>query len=304
MAMLPFSSRVRADNEPVAAPAIEIRNSRSVFDVETPRVPAPFIVPDVSHPDPFVGVSWTVGLGVPSEPGDSGRRPASAVGLLRLSAETDVGPVRRLYVGVTYPIAAALPPDGSGGAKMIAGNIEGHLRVTFPQPTWLAAGAALGVVAPTARFDRSGPAQVAATAAASFDPTDAIYFAPGAVALRPAFDVRILRGPFLAQARQGLDVTIDVAGLRVAQTNGRLLGHFGVRARKDLEVSIEAQQLYLFGSNVPDKHRNALTMGPNIRYSAFGMEIGAGFVTNVFSALSPALAQIVGLRLSVLAYLR
>jgi len=287
--LLPLPT-ARADEAP--------RVTRPVFDVETPRVPAPFIVPEVSHPDPFVGVSWIVGLGAPSESG----RPLSAVGSLRLSAETDVGIMRRLYVGVTYPIAAALPPDGSGGTKIVAGNIEGHVRVTFPQPTWLAAGAALGVVAPTATFDRSGAAQVAATAAASFEPTDAIYFAPGAIALRPSFDVRIVRGPFLVQARQGLDVTLDVAGLRVAQTNGRLLGHFGVRARKDLEVSIEAQQLYLFGSNVPDKHRNALTMGPNIRYSAFGMDFGAGIITNVFSVLSPALTQVVGLRLSVLSY--
>ncbi|AKU93460.1 hypothetical protein AKJ09_00124 [Labilithrix luteola] len=268
------------------------------YDIETPRLPAPMSLPEVSHPDAFAGITWITGLAVPN----ASSLPTRAIGLLRATGELHFGSARRVYVGLTYPMAAGMPVEGDTSSKVIGGNIEGHIRATFPQPTWLAAGLVLGVVAPTATFDRNGPAQSAANAAISLEPTDAIYFAPGTVALRPAFDVRVLRDRFLAQARQGLDVVLDVQGVRVAQTNARIVLHFGVLARKDLEASVEASQLYLFGSDVPDKRRSFITIGPNIRYSTRVVDLGAGFVTNLFSAYAPTIDQVWGLRLSVLGH--
>lgn len=271
--------------------------SSARFDVDTPRLPAPLSMPELGHPDANVGVEWTTGYGFPTRD-----RVASALGLVRATFETWVGPHRRLYVGGTLPIAAGLPPDGSGSSKVVFGNLEGHVRVTFPQPTWLAFGATLGVVAPTAMFPRTGPAASASLAAISFDPVDLSYFTPGIVVLRPAYDVRIIRGRFIFQARQGLDIAIDTAGLRHASTNARLLAHFGVLARRNLEVSLEGTQLYLFGTDVPDKHRNAITVGPTVRYTMGKVDLGLGVVTNLFSALSPAVDQIVGLRFSVIGH--
>lgn len=271
--------------------------SSSRFDVQTPRLPAPLSMPELAHPDPNLGVEWTVGLGAPSAAG----RTASAIGLLRIAGEIDVVK-RRLYLGGTYPAAVALPPSSDGPSKFVLGNVEAHIRVTFPQPTWLAFGATLGVIAPTARFGRNGAAQDAALAAISFDPTDVSYFMPGAVVLRPAYDVRVIRGPFVAQARQGLDIALDGAGLRQATTNGRLLLHFGVLALRNLEASLEFTQLYRFGTEVPDGRRNAMTIGPSIRWMLGKVDLGTGVVTNVLSPLNQGLDQLVGLRLSVIGH--
>ncbi len=284
----------RVPEDPEAA----MRLSRSRFDVDTPRLPAPLAMPELGHANANAGVEWTVGAGIPS----ADNRDTSALGLIRAVGETWVGPQRRLYVGATVPLAAGLPPDGSGGSKVVLGNLEAHVRVTFPQPTWLAFGATLGVVTPTATFDRTGPAASAALAAISFDPTDVSYFTPGIVALRPAYDLRIIRGPVVVQARQGLDIAIDTAGARPVSTNARLLLHVGVLARRDLEASLEATQLYLFGADVPDKKRNALSIGPGFRYTMGKVDLGMGVVTNVFSALSPTVDRVIGIRFSVIGH--
>lgn len=279
-------------------PEAAMRVSRSRFDVDTPRLPAPLAMPELGHPNANAGVEWTVGAGFPS----ASDRDASSLGLIRAVGETRIGPQRRLYVGATVPLAAGLPPDGAGGSKIVLGNLEAHVRVAFPQPTWLAFGATLGVVAPTATFERTGAAASAALAAISFDPTDVAYFTPGIVALRPAYDVRIIRGPFVVQARQGIDIAIDTAGARPVSTNARLLMHVGVLARRDLEASLEATQLYLFGAEVPDKKRNAVSLGPSLRYAMGKVDLGMGIMTNVFSPISPAVDRVVGLRFSVIGH--
>ncbi|HVH44857.1 MAG TPA: hypothetical protein VM925_21035, partial [Labilithrix sp.] len=230
----------------------------------------------------------------------------------------------------TYPVAWALPPDGGlapgevgapGGMSTLFGNLEAHVRVVFPLPTWLESGLVLGVVTPTSTFDRAKRAtRSAAEAAAAVDPTNYVHFLPERVALRPAGDLRILRGPFVVQARHGVDVLIDDAGIESAKVAGRLLGHVGYLARRDLEVSIEASQVYFFASDekvngaptpekafaeryrISDERRAAFTIGPALRLSYRDADVGVAVVTNLDQPLSPAVSSFVGVRVSVIGH--
>jgi hypothetical protein len=268
-------------------------------ELSAPRLPAPFVLPELSHPHFDAGVGWTMGTATPDDPS----RGTSTIALVRAHAEARVGRLRRVYVGGTLPVAAATLAGTDAGAKAALGNFEAHVRVVFPMPSWLAFGALLGVTAPTARFDRNGPAAAAASAAASMDPTDVVQLTPGAVALRPAYDVRILRGPFVVQVRQGLDVVIDSSGATRARTEGRILAHAGVLIGPDVEVSLEGTQVYFFDSEVSDDHRSAFTLGPNARLSLGAVDVGAGVLTNVYTPLDPTLERVVALRLSLIGHL-
>ncbi len=269
----------------------------SIDELSAPHLPPPFALPELSHPDWDLAVSWLVGVGT-SERAD---RPTSALGLLRLSTEGDVIFPRRFYIGGEAPFAGGPSQDGSGGTKTLLGNVDIHARVVFPLPSWLAFGAVLGLTLPTAQFDRDTAAAEAALAVAALEPTDIVQFKAGTVAFRPAMDMRLLRGPIVIQARQGIDVALDSSGRAV--TVGRLLGHIGVRIRDDFELSLEGTQLYQFDERVRDDKRTAMTIGPGARLLLRGVDIGAAFVTNFYAPLSPAIEEFVAARISLLVHL-
>jgi hypothetical protein len=240
---------------------------------------------------------------------------------------------RRLFIGLTYPFASALPPDGglspgesavATGRRTLFGNVEAHIRSVFPLPTSLEIGFGLGVVAPTATFDRDARGnRSAAAAASSFDPTNALHFFPGRVGLRSAGDLRIIRGPLVFQGRHGLDIMIDGAGRDSTRLAGRLVGHLGILFgdRKNYELSIEASQLYFFGSDekltgapsaekaflekyrIDDSHRNSVIFGPGFRYAMHDLDLGACLVTNVNDPLSPVAGRFVAAHVSIIAHL-
>src|SRR5688500_15425982 len=88
-------------------------------------------------------------------------------------------------------------------------------------------------------------------AASSLEPTDYVHFLPGRWAIRPAGDLRIVRGPFVLQARQGFDFMIDEAGIERARTAGRVLVHVGYAPWRSFELSLEATQIYFFFTEEP-----------------------------------------------------
>ena len=269
----------------------------SVDELSAPRLPPPFVLPELSHPDWDLALTWLVGLATKEQ----ANRPASAFGIARASAEGDLIFPRRFYIGGTLPFAAALAPDGESGTKTLLGNVELHGRVVFPLPSWLAFGAVLGFVIPTARYGKGTAADDAATEAAALEPTDLVLFRPDTFAFRPGMDVRVLRGPFVVQARQGIDIALDTSGRAV--TVGRFLGHVGIRLQKDVEVSVEATQLYQFDERVRDDKRTAMTIGPGARFLLGGVDLGAAVVTNLYAPLSPALDRFVAARISLIAHL-
>jgi hypothetical protein len=296
-----------------------------------PDLPAPFVVPDLTHSRFDVRGDWLVGSASPVDPS----RSQSAVAVFRPSVEAVVLAPRRIYVGGSYPIGAALPPDGglapgevgrpSGTRTAMLGNAEAHIRAVFPLPTWLEIGFTLGVAAPTATHDRSWrPNRAASEAISTLDPTSYVSFLPGRVALRPGGDLRILRGPLVFQGRHGIDVVIDGAGTERVAPASRLLAHAGYLVRNDLEVSIEASQVYFFASNgtgaspaapgvgperafaeryrVSDDRRSAFVWGPAVRAMFGDVDVGAALVTNLDSPLSPSVASFVGLRVSIVGH--
>lgn len=307
--------------------------------VSPPRLAAPFVLPELSHPRTDVALDFTLGRGV----ANGAERKRVVAGIVRAAAEGHILGERRLYAGVTWDWAAALPPDAGiddetttpsrSGRTAALGNVEPHLRAAFPLTPGLLAGFVFGFVLPTASIERAGPAPSAMRAAASIAPTDLVHFLPGHFALRPAGDVRIVRGPFVFQARQGFDIMIDEAGIERTRTAGRLLAHVGVAPSRALEVGLEATQIYFFFTEGPpgpidpsvpaseraalerrnalaeryrisDDRRTALTFGPTLRLSFPHVDVGAAVITNLFAPLSPSLESLFALRLSLVLHFR
>ena len=203
---------------------------------------------------------------------------------------------------------------------MLAGNLEAQVRAVFPLPTGLDIGFVLGVVAPTSRWTRTRPKQSASVAAASLDPSNVVHFLPDRVALRPAGDLRIVRGPFVVQVRHGIDILIDDSGIDQAKVAGRAIGHIGFLARPDFELSVEATQHYYFASEdrltsgtsaetafaeryrITDGKRSALTIAPGARWATRMFDLGVQVVSNLSDPLSPAADGFVAVRVSAIAH--
>jgi hypothetical protein len=227
------------------------------------------------------------------------------IGLLYASAEAPVGSLSRFYVGGRVPLAVAA--TSGGGTKSVAGNLEGEVRLVFPLPISLAFGASLGVTVPTALFDRGTSAQEAAAAAASLDPTELSLFTPHGLAFRPAFDVRVLRGPVVLQLRDGADLLVDTTRESFGAA-GRIVAHVGAMPISNLELSVEATQIYfftngdVFGIDVSDAKRTALTLGPFARLAFHEIDVGVGAITNLQAPLAARLDRFIALRLSIVAH--
>ena len=85
-------------------------SARAAEDSASPRrLPAPFVLPELSHPTLDARVDWLVGRVSPV----AAHRSAAAAALLVPSVETSAIAFHRVSFGFTLPIAAALPPDGA-----------------------------------------------------------------------------------------------------------------------------------------------------------------------------------------------
>lgn len=290
-------------------------------------MPAPFVVRDLAHPSLDVSLDWFVGR-LAVNPGLA--RTHSFASLVRVAMEANVFIPRRLYLGATFPIGFALPPDGGlakgeaarpEGERRFTGNFEAHIRTVFALPTWLEIGFELGIMAPTSIYDREyRPNRSASDAIGTLDPTNYIDFLPGRVGLRPAADLRIRRGDVIFQGRHGLDVLVDNQGIEKATVAGRLLAHVGYLARPDLEVSLEATQVYIMTSDdevssrtdpervfantyrIRDGNRSSITIGPAIRAMTHDFDYGVSMITNLSDPLSPVTDGFVGLRFGIIAH--
>src|SRR5688500_16705081 len=191
-----------------------------------PRLPAPLVLPELTHPRNDFALTWTVGSGST----DLADRPSSGIALVRTWFESSIFAPRRIYTGVTWDYASAMPPDkgidlddalpAPRTTGMTGGfaNVEPHVRGVFPLTDGLAFGCGMGAVFPTSVIERDGPSRSAMLAVASLEPTDYVHFQPGRYGIRPWGDLRIVRGAFVLQARQGFDVMIDHRGIERART--------------------------------------------------------------------------------------
>jgi hypothetical protein len=286
LASILVATSARADDQRAEAPQI----ARLFDEITGPKLPPPFALPELTHPGSDTRVDWTLG-------GAEG----TSIGILRPSAEARLGPLRRVYVGASWTLAGAT-------GKVASGNVEGTVRVVFPMPSWLAFGAGVGLVVPTARWSHASPAHRAAVDAASLDPTELIAFTPDVVGIRPVLDMRFVRGPLVAQLRDGLDFALDTATDYRVRTTGRLLVHIGILASDDVELSMEATQLYFFtngdyyGPDVHDDNRTAMTFGPGARIAFSDVDLGISGSTNVDAPLSDRFGRFFSVRLSIVGH--
>ena len=307
----------------------KIETARDRVEAKSPpRMPAPFILPDLAHHSVDFSVDWWLGrVGV--EPGYARTHVYAAMG--RVAMEANIVIPRRLYVGWSFPFGFGLPPDGGlaqteparpAGMRRFTGNAEAHIRTVFPLPTWLEIGFSMGLMFPTAAFDRDYRPNISGTrVVTTLDPTSYVDFLPGRFGFRPAGDLRITRGPLVFQGRHGIDVMFDNQSLSGLIVAGRLLAHVGYVARPDLEVAVEAQQFYFFTSEDPssssvpaerdffesyrqkDGRRSAIALGPTIRAMTHYYDYGVAVVTNLENPLSPIASGFIGVRFSIIGHI-
>src|SRR5688572_9211861 len=150
---LSLPASARADTVPSLQPKDGVDGPRyRSKELPAPRLPAPFVLPELSHPRPDARLDWFLGRMSP----ENSARPASTIALARVSGEMSVLLPRKLYVGVLVPFGAALPPDGAvppgyenevlaSGTRGAIGNLEAHVRAVFALPSFLEYGFLLGV---------------------------------------------------------------------------------------------------------------------------------------------------------------
>lgn len=292
-------------------------------------MPAPFVLPDLAHRGLDIHLDTFVGR-LSARPGFV--RTTAPAAILRPELEANLFIKRRFYFGVALPIGFAMPPDGGlvagepgrpAGMRQFAGNLEVHARTVFPLPTWLEIGFVLGAVLPTGAFDRNNrPNRSAVDAINTLDPTGYASFLPGRYALRPAGDLRIRRGSLVFQGRHGLDILLDHESIEKARLVGRLVGHLGYLARPDVEIAVEASQVYFLSSDdkattgttpelqfaetyrVRDGNRSSITIGPSLRAMTRHFDYGVAIISNLADPLSPVADGFVGLRFSVIGHVR
>jgi hypothetical protein len=252
-----------------------------------PPVPRPPTLPDLTHPDIEATLESTVGTILPNGNG----APVGAY-VQRVAVEVPLG-LRRWYVGANFEMAA-------GHGPVVGSNLIIDGRTLWATRTGLAFGGGLGLIVPTAQFVGDGPASVAALDAGTLRPWDVSFFIPGAIGGRPFIDVRAIDGPFVAQFRQGLDVTTSTvtagASLSVYATAGLYLGLW---TTSTVAVGFEAFESYAISvPGVRDGARASVVVSPNVRLVLPLIEPAISMFTSIGTPLQGANSNIWGFRLA------
>lgn len=304
-ALLAPCADARADDEvyPVPKPserrADNFRLDAFFDELETPSLPRPFVMQELSHAANEASLDWTIATAIPEDAARSARQ----IGLMRPTYETRIGTLRRFYFGITVPVVFAAPEASARTTKTVLGNVEAHARLVFPTPGWLAFGASLGLVAPTGFWGTGDDAKQAAEAGLMLEPIELPQFVPHAISFRPSFDIRLLKGPLVVQVRDGFDFLVDASGENHATTSGRLAAHAGVLVRHNVEVGAEATQLYLFSGDVHDGDRTTITVGPTVRWTVRRFDLGLAGTTNLYAPIESGTTRFWSMRFSVVFHL-
>ncbi|MEO8799521.1 MAG: hypothetical protein ABI551_16635, partial [Polyangiaceae bacterium] len=119
-----------------------------------PEAPRPTIMSELTHPDGEVTVEQTSGVLNPRGYGDVGH---VGVHVGRIAVEQPVYS-RLVFVGGSYEAAYGAPATATT-PKVIGSNVELSGRTVWATRNGLAFGGGLGVMLPTAQFDRNSPVQ-------------------------------------------------------------------------------------------------------------------------------------------------
>ena len=252
-----------------------------------PPVPRPPTLPELTHSNVEATLESTAGTILPNGNG----APVGAY-VQRVAVEVPLG-LRRWYVGATFEMAA-------GHGPVVGSNLVIDGRTLWATRTGLAFGGGLGLIVPTAQFVGDGPASLAALDAGTLRPWDVSFFIPGAIGGRPFIDVRAIDGPFVAQFRQGLDVTTSTvaagASLSVYATAGLYLGLW---ATPTVAVGFEAFESYAIDvPGIRDGDRASVVVSPNLRLALPRVEPAISMFTSIGTPLQGANSHIWGFRLA------
>lgn len=275
----------------VAALALAPSSARAGdLDALAPRARAyPTLLPDLLHREPRAQWGGIGGAAVD----DSGRAHAAVLARLVLDAPLSG---QSLYGGLALPLFAALPNDAPRGARTALGGVELRVRWVWPLPAPYAVGLSLGAVVPTWLGEPSADAQRAAYTAASLAPHDRVLSRIGNFTARPAIDVRLVRGVFLVQLRQGFDVSLDSNGS--PHSAGILALYLGFSLSRQLSLGLEASESYLLDRTVDEATRFAAALGPMLRWHTARVDVTSGLYAAPWP-LASGMASVYGLGLGV-----
>jgi hypothetical protein len=278
------------------APAAARAQSTEFEDpYDVPSAPRPPTLPELTHSEIEGTLETTAGALIPTAGG-----LWTHAYVQRFNVEVPLA-LRRWYVGATYEVAAG----GTLSAfEAVGGNLSLEGRTLWATTTGLGFGGGLGLVLPTATYGPDSDGAVVALNAATLRPWDITYFTPGIVALRPHVDARALFGQFIAQFRQGIDVTVspDQIGQRnLYATTGV---YFGYAATEQVAAGIEAFEAYaiqvsspnLGPKDVHDGERAALVVSPNVRLTLPWVQPAISMFTNAGTPLFGANESFWGFR--------
>ncbi len=268
------------------------RAQTGMFDdpYAVPKAPRPPTLPELTHPEIEGTVDLTEGALIPNAGG-----VWTHAYVERFNVEVPLA-LRRWYVGATYELAEG----GTGKSfETVGSNLVVDGRTLWATTTGLAYGGGLSVVLPTATFAPGSTGATVALNAATLRPWEVTHFTQGVYALRPYVDARLLMGSFIAQFRQGIDLTVaptQIGDRHFYATTGLYLG---VEVTDRVAAGLEAFEEYAISvAGVSDGARAALVVSPNIRLSLPWVQPAISVFTNISDPLYGAHESFWGFRLA------
>jgi hypothetical protein len=275
----------------------------------SPRAPT---LPDLTHTASELAGEHTIASVKPHE----GERLASHL----FHFDFEIPLVERLlYVGGDYGFAAARSPEHTH-ARFVSGQPQVFGRVVWVEPKdKYALGAGLGVIAPIVTYDsKDDGARLSSGTASSLigivRPWDISSFLDRRVTLRPWIDLRVGRRRFVAQFRQGVDISMrtgvatqsnDATGVHDKVGDIELLSistlYLGWQPSDVLAIGVEAWEIYLLKTALPitDRDRSVFAISPGLRFTYRWVEPGVSVLFPIGPPLLGAVDSYMALRIDL-----
>jgi hypothetical protein len=241
-------------------------------------------LPDLQHRDVMGTVEWS----------GAAFAPGGGAWAERFTLEVPAAG-RGWQIGVSYSAGGGRPP--AGALAPVSANTEIWGRGEWVETTGLAFGGGLAIALPTSLHQASGRGARAANLLVSTRPWDAVLFDSRAFAVRPFIDMRAVRGRFVLQFRQRIDLGLNVIGGGPDHTT--LSASIGLAASYRIgsfNAGLEAWQLYFIERETLDGQRSFFSLSPFLCAYAAKLEPCVSLLTNVDRPVSRDLDRVYVLR--------
>ena len=127
---------------------------------------------------------------------------------------------------------------------------------------------------------------------------DAATFSTNELTIRPTFDVRWASGPVTLQFRSGLDVALDLEGVRTdLVARAGIFG--GLQASRWMCLGAELSEVYPITAEISDAERAAITLSPSVRFRVGALEPGLSLLVPLSTPLEGVADGFFAVRLHV-----